>query len=136
MTWTRGDERSTKERARSTPGLGSGRSLSAADLATSWRGISWYASFSGVTRLAGEAVKMSTVGKMVLLKFRKGRVRATGRRHTLAVTFTLTREGKVFEGVATYVVGMKRQKWAKSWLLASASLGNNLLDLPDDFRHT
>jgi hypothetical protein len=52
-----------------------------------------------------------------LLNFKKGRAR--GDRQTAHLgrsIFRVTREGKVVEGTATYVVGMKGQKQAKGWL--------------------
>jgi hypothetical protein len=71
-------------RARSTPGPVSRLSVPAADLSISWWAISWYASFCGAARSAGEAVKTSNVGKWHSSNFKKV-AQATDRRHTLAV---------------------------------------------------
>ena len=72
-------------------------------------------SFSGAARSAGEAVKTSNVGKWHSSNLKRSRA---GDRQTAQLgrsAFMLIREGKVFEGVTTYVVGMKGQKWAKGW---------------------
>jgi hypothetical protein len=65
---------------------------------------------------------------MALLKFSK-RSRAGDRQtaHLGRSAFRLTREDKVFEGAAIYVVGMKGQKWPKRWSLVKRQFGKVLV---------
>jgi hypothetical protein len=92
MTRMGGDERSAR-------GLSLSAALSPA-VSTADLAISWYASFCGAARPAGEAVKTGNVGKWHSSNFRKV-VRGDQRTaHLGRSTFRLTCEGKVFEQAA------------------------------------